>query len=475
MADLALGFTLTAAAFTIRGKPASDRIAYVFTRSSLFPVRESLLKRIRLTVYATENSVRISDEDLASHVMFNTRVLYGDHDGSDDGEDEHSLSSEMEGGDTHSTTSDMMGADGHGLRMDQDTALWCSKYRASMSKLHSDDRKRLLRMLDWTRSDPYIAADIVKGAAHILSRNAHQLMRQMIFPVRVADDAHVSAAAAGAHRTSSAKRRKLTHGGAGAGRSADGASDTAASLDADGMPFDATMGDDDDDEEQFPQHLTIPEHMPFQFFPAPDSLKPFFSMSVYGPTGSGKSVWIALFLLLYTKIYDTRIIFLGFEPDDPAYMALRHLTEVMTMPTVDQVTAGEVTIDRFLPGQRQQTVVLFDDSECFDAKRTRVVSQVRDILLRNGRKSNVSVICVHHRTMGSAETSASRIETTYKVFMLAGNGKRLLHQYWRNVMGYSDKQTHRALKPIRDHERFVCLHETIPTYVLTAARIMTPR
>ena len=480
MADLALGFTLTAAPFSVGGKPASDRIAYVFTRKKLCPVRESLLKQQRLTIYATENSVRVGDDDLATHVMFNTRAMYHDADGSDNDDE-----STYDADDSSLGPSDAASGD---ARMDASTALWCSKYRTNMSRLHADDRDRLMWLLERTRKDPFIAADIVRGGEHILSRNAHQLMRQMIFPVRAAEDAGVRKR--GAQGGRAAKRRRVGRGsgggagpggagGAGGADGADGADGMQGSMRGgaddgvdDGMEM---MGGDEEDDDPYPQKLIMPEHMPFQFFPAPDSMTPFFSMSVYGPTGSGKSVWIAMFLLLYTKVYSTRLIFLGFEHHDPAYDGVRDMIEFMSMPTAEEATSGAITIDRFLPGHHQQTIVIFDDSESFDAARTKVVSQVRDVLLRNGRKSNVSVICVHHRTMGGSETSASRVETTYKIFMLAGNGMRLLNQYWRRVMGYSEKETHAAIKSIKPHERFVCLHESVPTYVLTANRIMTPR
>ncbi len=181
-------------------------------------------------------------------------------------------------------------------------------------------------------------------------------------------------------------------------------------------------------------------------------------IGVFGPSGVGKSTWIAGFLKKYIEYYPKNHIYI-FSPklNDPAYEKIKNVDYVKIDETVLEIP--------FDVGEFTNSVCLFDDIESITDKRLNdSVRTFRDICYEIGRSpSNITTIAVHHVILANEKTKVILNESDEVVLFPKSNFSQI-ENLCRRYYGMTKDQ----LQYLRDiPSRWVVVKRSYPTTIIS--------
>jgi len=198
----------------------------------------------------------------------------------------------------------------------------------------------------------------------------------------------------------------------------------------------------------------IPSNLPFT---QPDLLY------VSGRRGSGKSYYIAEYLIEFVKMYPTyRIYMFSGKPHD----------ELLDKFISKRIDLGKIKEAMFKAVDFAKSLCIFDDVDSLEeSKENNVKKAVYDLMsdiIEVGRSLGVFCIVTSHLSANGKESKRILNGCTSFTFFLASSSHQTSYTL-QNYFGFSPKQIKKILEI--DDSRFVTIFRDTPQIVLTSNKI----
>jgi hypothetical protein len=197
-----------------------------------------------------------------------------------------------------------------------------------------------------------------------------------------------------------------------------------------------------------------------QFQIIPDFSKERSTVFVAGTAGSGKSYWCAEYLREYAKLY----------PDNPIYL----ITEAIDAdPAFKGIKLKKVNLDGILEdpihyNEFDNCCVVFDDTDALTGKLFKYVYEMRNKLLKNSRKKNVTVITTSHSFTGRDLQPV--LNESMCVVFFPSNYNRSLKYLLENYIGLTKVGISMVRKSKSRHIAYI---KTFPNVLVEEKKILT--
>lgn len=185
-------------------------------------------------------------------------------------------------------------------------------------------------------------------------------------------------------------------------------------------------------------------------------------VSIFGPSGVGKSTWTGNFLQQYKKKFKKNKIYV-FSPirGDTAFDKVK----------VDYIRLDDSILDEPLEIKEfTDSVCVFDDIESINDKKIKdAVEKFRDICLECGRHENITTLCISHIILNGPATKRMLNESDQVVVFARSNFnaiKNLCTRYY----GFS-KDDINYLKQIGEKSRWQVIKRSFPTCIISSNNI----
>jgi hypothetical protein len=180
---------------------------------------------------------------------------------------------------------------------------------------------------------------------------------------------------------------------------------------------------------------------------------------IAGPTDSGKSYYIKNLLLQLRKVYPEKPIHIFSDVDEDP--------ELDNIPLINKYKLDSDMIMKngyIKPEKLSNSIVVFDDIDSIQNKEiSKIISSLRDSLLRRGRHESISVIVTSHLLTNYKDTRIILNESDFiTLFPKAGNVyslKYILEKY----VGLSRDQIKKLLAL---NSRWVTIYKRYPNYIM---------
>ncbi len=185
-------------------------------------------------------------------------------------------------------------------------------------------------------------------------------------------------------------------------------------------------------------------------------------ISVFGPSGVGKSTWTGNFLQQYKKKYKKNKIYV-FSPV--------HGDGAFSKVSVEYIKLDDTLLDDPLEiNEFSNSVCVFDDIESINDKKIKeAIEKFRDICLECGRHENITTLCISHIILNGPSTKRMLNESDQVVVFARSNFnaiKNLCVRYY----GFS-KDDINYLKQIGEKSRWQCIKRSFPTCIISSNNI----
>lgn len=193
----------------------------------------------------------------------------------------------------------------------------------------------------------------------------------------------------------------------------------------------------------------------FELIPNPDPNK----RSVWyiaGQSGSGKSFIAKTLANYYHKLFPERGIYLVSKLEkDETLDALKFIKRINIQSFIDEYPS----IDEF-----KDTLMIFDDYDCFTGDAEKVVTKIIDDLAITGRHSNTTMLCLSHYLTNYKKTRLLLNETTHIVLYPQSTSYHAMRYLLKNYVGVDEEdiKRHRKLG-----SRWVCYSKGFPQYMIS--------
>lgn len=203
-----------------------------------------------------------------------------------------------------------------------------------------------------------------------------------------------------------------------------------------------------------------------EFMISPDKMKERTTMYIFGSAGSGKSYFMASYLVEYNKTFKNNPVFLISEQDeDKAFDKLDFVKRI----DISDMASNPIEWKEFI---ESPCCVVFDDIDSISNKKlSNAVELLRDQLLKNARKFGVSVISSSHEGCEGRKTKAVLNESKIIVFFMM-NYNRSLKYLLENYLGLN-KEDIQKLKNSSKTSRWTAYCKAFPCYLVQQKRILT--
>lgn len=191
----------------------------------------------------------------------------------------------------------------------------------------------------------------------------------------------------------------------------------------------------------------------FQYIP--DKTRERDTIFVCGVSGSGKSYFCGQYLREYRKTYKDAPIYIISEGDEDT--ALDDIKNIKRIKLDDELLENPISWKDF----EGPCAVLFDDIDALTGSLYKYVYELRDKLLKNGRKNLITVVTTSHTCTGH-DLKAVLSESNVIVFFM-GNYNRALKYLLENYVGLNKKGIE-ALR--RKKSRWTCFIKSYPNVIL---------
>lgn len=208
--------------------------------------------------------------------------------------------------------------------------------------------------------------------------------------------------------------------------------------------------------------LTLPPQWLFEPLPAAPPLdsKETPRRDIYlvtGPSGSGKSHWVRMYVRNYMRLYPKHSVFL-----------ISSLKEDSTLDAVANIKRIDVEKLLAAPPKDVKTwansLVIIDDVEGLDAAKANVVQQLQDMIASEGRHSGTCLIRASHLSTDYKRTRLL-LQECHGFVLFPKAGAHSQYMYLLTKYGGLDKKIAAHLLSLPS--RWMLIRHTQPRYVLT--------
>lgn len=199
----------------------------------------------------------------------------------------------------------------------------------------------------------------------------------------------------------------------------------------------------------------------FQFMPNGDNTRQV--ISVFGASGSGKSYWISEFIKEYHMTYKKNHIYLLSEcSEDEAFDDKSYIKRIL----INQ----ELLDDKIEWDEFKDCCVVLDDVDALSKDYKKYIDELRNKLLKNARKNNVSVVISNHNLCDGALTKTILHESQIIVFFMNNGFNRGIKYFLESYVGLNKtaienlrKLTTRATVYIKSYPQIIMTDKYITT------------
>jgi len=180
-------------------------------------------------------------------------------------------------------------------------------------------------------------------------------------------------------------------------------------------------------------------------------------LSIMGPSNSGKSTYVALYLKNYKKAYPKNKIYVFSKlTSDPAFDNLN--------PKYVPITLENFVINPIQIEELADSVCVFDDIDVITDKILRTAVQtLRDQALEVGRHSRISVCATSHQLMNYKLTRSLLNEAQKVTFFPKSGSSYHIRTFLKTYGGLDKKQIDRIMDL---PSRWVTIHKCYPMYIM---------
>ena len=201
-----------------------------------------------------------------------------------------------------------------------------------------------------------------------------------------------------------------------------------------------------------------------QFMLSPDKKLERDTIYVFGSAGSGKSYWVALYLIEYNKVFKNHPIYLISEQDEDAAFDKK---EYIKRIDISDIVHNPLDWKEFI---HEPCLIIFDDIDSISCKKkANAIELLRDQMLKNARKYGISVISTSHEGCEGKKTKAVLNESRVIVFF-PRNYNRSLKYLMESYIGL-DKIGIEKIK--HSKSRWCAYVKAYPSYLIEEKRIIT--
>jgi len=187
--------------------------------------------------------------------------------------------------------------------------------------------------------------------------------------------------------------------------------------------------------------LNLNDNYNFQVIPNIDADRS--TLYVCGMAGSGKSYFIGEWLKEYSKLYPNNSIYIFSEKqEDKQLDNIKNTCRVKLTPELVELNYLEFS----------SSCCVFDDIDSIDKPLRKIVSAIRDKVLKLGRSAKISVVCSNHSPTDGLDTKTLLNESQMIVFFL-NNWNRSLKYLVENYLGLTKEDLKKAKK---NNSRWTC-------------------
>ena len=177
---------------------------------------------------------------------------------------------------------------------------------------------------------------------------------------------------------------------------------------------------------------------------------------VSAPSGAGKSYWCGNWLKEFKKMFK----------DDEIYLFSK-VTQDKALDVHDPIRvelSADLLDEPIEPSDMSNSVVMFDDTDRItNPKIRRNISDLRDLLLENGRHDNIRMLVTSHLLMDYRNTKCLLNEATAVCFFPKGGNTYHIKKFLTTYVGLDTEQIQKILNL---PSRWVCLYKHYPMFVM---------
>jgi hypothetical protein len=200
-----------------------------------------------------------------------------------------------------------------------------------------------------------------------------------------------------------------------------------------------------------------------KFSPYPDKTKERNVIACFGPSGSGKSWYIKLFLKAYKKEFPRNEIYMFSKLKDDR--SLDDVGGIKRVKIDDDLLDDPLETDDF----RDSCVIMDDTDALLNKHHKRAVDDLKNSILETGRHTNSTLLITSHLACKGLETRTVLNEShQITIYLSSGSSYDYL---LTNYLGFSRKQIIN-LKSFAENSRWVTIVRGFPQIIYTEKSIM---
>jgi energy-coupling factor transporter ATP-binding protein EcfA2 len=200
-----------------------------------------------------------------------------------------------------------------------------------------------------------------------------------------------------------------------------------------------------------------------KFAPYPDKTKERNVITCFGPSGSGKSFYVKLFLRAYKKEYPSNEIYMFSKLKDDK--SLDDIAGIKRVKIDDDLLHDPLETDDF----KDSCVIMDDTDALLNKHHKRAVDDLKNSVLETGRHTNSTLLITSHLACKGLETRTVLNEShQITIYLSSGSSYDYL---LTNYLGFSRKQI-ALLKTFAENSRWVTIVRGFPQIIFTEKAIM---
>jgi hypothetical protein len=221
--------------------------------------------------------------------------------------------------------------------------------------------------------------------------------------------------------------------------------------------------DDEDTQGLFKEFSHLELSGESKFGPYPDTKKERNVISCFGPSGSGKSFYVKLFLKAYKSEFPKNEIYMFSKLKDDK--SLDDVPGINRVKIDEQLLTEPLETDDF-----KDSCVIMDDTDALLNKHfKKAVDDLKNSILETGRHTNSTLLITSHLACKGLETRTVLNEShQITIYLSSGSSYDYL---LTNYLGFARKQI-LLLKDFAENSRWVTIVRGFPQIIFTEKNIM---
>lgn len=160
---------------------------------------------------------------------------------------------------------------------------------------------------------------------------------------------------------------------------------------------------------------------------------------VSGQAGQGKSTWISKYAMNYKKLFPkNRIIIISRHDEDEVLDKIKGIKRI-------KLSDELLNVDMDLSQMADSLCILDDIDTIADKKINKLIANLRDDMLENGRHHNIYMCCVSHMILNGRSTRHLILECDMVVFF-PRSGQYQLKRFLKEYAGFDREKVDMIMK-----------------------------